>query len=81
LTEAGVCHEIAEPRIKAASQRRDCNDQNRSPRSASEKNREADLMIKTLLPLLAGTALALSAATASAATLDDVKAKGFVSAA
>jgi general L-amino acid transport system substrate-binding protein len=35
-------------------------------------------MIKTLLPLLAGTALALSAATASAATLDDVKAKGFV---
>jgi general L-amino acid transport system substrate-binding protein len=35
-------------------------------------------MTKKILPLFAGAALALSAANASAATLDDVKAKGFV---
>jgi len=35
-------------------------------------------MTKTILPIIAGAALGLSAAAASAATLDDVKAKGFV---
>jgi general L-amino acid transport system substrate-binding protein len=35
-------------------------------------------MTKTILPILIGTALGMSAAAASAATLDDVKAKGFV---
>jgi general L-amino acid transport system substrate-binding protein len=35
-------------------------------------------MTKTILPILAGAALGLTAAAASAATLDDVKAKGFV---
>jgi general L-amino acid transport system substrate-binding protein len=35
-------------------------------------------MSKTILPALAGAAIALSAVSASAATLDDVKAKGFV---
>ena len=35
-------------------------------------------MTKTSLPILIGAALGLSAAAASAATLDDVKAKGFV---
>ena len=35
-------------------------------------------MTKKILPLIAGAALALSAANASAATLDDVKAKGFI---
>jgi general L-amino acid transport system substrate-binding protein len=35
-------------------------------------------MTKHLVPIIAGTALALVAGTASGATLDDVKAKGFV---
>ena len=35
-------------------------------------------MNKTILPILMGAAVAISAGTASAATLDDVKAKGFV---
>ncbi|MDQ3558020.1 MAG: amino acid ABC transporter substrate-binding protein [Pseudomonadota bacterium] len=35
-------------------------------------------MKTTILPAIAGAALAISAASASAATLDDVKAKGFV---
>jgi general L-amino acid transport system substrate-binding protein len=35
-------------------------------------------MTKTILPILIGTALGMSAAAAPAATLDDVKAKGFV---
>src|SRR5688500_6326216 len=35
-------------------------------------------MTKTILPIMIGAALGLSATAASAATLDDVKAKGFV---